>query len=66
MFEPYVFNGCHDVSLMFINRSNVAILNIRSVDYCCIIEGISKSEAVNLQQNAKLKKWIITKYKFYE
>ena len=66
MFEPYVFNGCHDVSLMFINRSNVAILNIRSVDYCCIIDGISKSEAVNLQQNAKLKKWIITKYKFYE
>ena len=65
MFEPYVFNGCHDVSLMFINRSNVAILSIRGVDYCFIIDGISKSEAVHLQQNAKLK-WIITKYKFYE
>lgn len=51
---------------MFINRSNVAILSIRGVDYCFIIDGISKSEAVHLQQNAKLKKWIITKYKFYE
>ena len=28
-------------------RSDVAILNIKIADYCCIISGISKSEAIN-------------------
>ena len=36
--------------------SNIAILNIKSVDYCCIISGISKNEAINLMQNADLTK----------
>ena len=32
--------------------SNIAILNIK--DYCCIITGISKSEAIKLFQNIDL------------
>ena len=30
------------------NLSYIAILNIHGVDYCCIINGISKSEAMAL------------------
>ena len=30
---------------------NIAILNIKSADYCCIVSGLSKSEAINLMQN---------------
>ena len=37
--------------MMSMNLSNIAILNIRGADCCCIISGISKSEAVNLMQN---------------
>ena len=31
--------------------SDIAILKIKNVNYCCIIIGISKSEAINLLQN---------------
>ena len=40
-------NRYHDV-LMSINLNDIAILNIPGVDYRCIINGISKSEAVNV------------------
>ena len=33
------------------NLSNIAILNIRGADYCCIIGRIKKSENINLMQN---------------
>ena len=36
------------------NLSVIAFLNIKSVDYRCIIRGISKSEAINLMQNIDL------------
>ena len=49
-----VCNGCHYALMMPINIDDIAILNIRGVFYCCIITGISKSDAVNLQQNANL------------
>ena len=39
--------------MVSINLNNIAICNIHSVD-CCIINRISKSEAVNLLQNADL------------
>ena len=32
------------------NISDIAILNIKSADYCCITSGINKSEAINLMQ----------------
>ena len=38
------------------NLSDIAILNIKSADYCCIISRISKSEAINLMQNINLTK----------
>ena len=33
------------------NFSNVAILNIKDSDYCCINSGVTKSEAINLLQD---------------
>ena len=33
------------------NLCGIAILKVKSVDYCWIISGISKSEAINLMQN---------------
>ena len=35
-----------------LNLSDIAILNIKGSDYCCIISLISKNEAINLLQNA--------------
>ena len=52
----FVCNGCHDLLMMFMSLSNIAILNIKRTDYCCIISRISKSEAINLMQNIDLAK----------
>ena len=53
-FQPDVFNGCHDVLMMSMNLSNIAILNIHGADYCCIISGSSKSEAIKVVHNINL------------
>ena len=55
-FQPSVRNECHDSLMMAMNLSNIAILNIKSAHYCCIIISISKSEAINLMQNIELTK----------
>ena len=39
---------------MSINLIDIAILNIKNSDYCCIIPGINKSEAIILLQNLDL------------
>ena len=53
-FESHVCNGCHDVLMMSINLNNIAILNVNGTHCHCIINRISKSDAVNLLQNAGL------------
>ena len=53
-FQANVCNGCHDLLMMSMNLSDIAILNIKGSDYCCIISLISKNEAINLMQNADL------------
>ena len=56
-FQPNVCNRCHDLLMMSMNLSNIAILNIKGSDYCCIIISlISKNEAIKLMQNANLTK----------
>ena len=40
--------------MMSVKVSDTAILNIKSAAYCCIISGISKSEARTLMQNISL------------
>ena len=51
-FQPNVCNRCHDLLMMSINLSDIAILNIKGSDYWFIISLISKNEAINLMQNA--------------
>ena len=45
-FQPYLCNGCHAVSMTY-ELKNIAILNVKVVDYRCILWNISKDEAVN-------------------
>ena len=54
-FKRIVSNRCHDL-LMSVNLSDIAVLNIKGSDYCCIISLIRKNEAINLLQNADLNK----------
>ena len=63
-FQPNVCNRCHNLLIMSINLSDVAILNFKCFDYHCIISLISKNETINLLQNLDLtKNWNIIKQK---
>ena len=67
-FQPNVCNRCHDLLMMSVNLGDIAILNIKGSDYCCIICLIRKNKAINLLQNADLEKvehHKLKKYKFF-
>ena len=51
-FQLNVCNRCHDLLIISINLNGIAILNINSSDYCCLIRLISENEAINLMQTA--------------
>ena len=56
MFQPAVYTLHHDALIMSINHNNIAnAAIIHEPDYYCIINGISKSEAIDL-----FKKMLIT------
>ena len=38
-FEPYVCNKCHDMLMTACKLKNIAILNIKGVDFRCIFGG---------------------------
>ena len=50
-FQDYVCNGCHDLTILSVNMSDIAIITVKNVDYRCIIHNIIKSEAINLLKN---------------
>ena len=45
-FQDSVCNSCHDLTMLSVNISDIAIITIKNVDYCCIIHNISKSETI--------------------
>ena len=49
-FQPNVCNRCHDLLMLSMNLSDIAILNIKGSDSRCIICLISTNEAINLMQ----------------
>ena len=55
-FQQNVGNRCHDLLMMSMNLSDIAILNIKGSAYRCIITLINKNDATNLMKNADLTK----------
>ena len=54
-FQTYVCNRCHDLLMMSVNLSDIAIiLKVKSAGYFFIISGIHKGEAINLMQSIDL------------
>ena len=47
-------NGCHDLTTLSVNISDIAIITIKNVDYHCIIRNITKCEAIYLLKNSGL------------
>ena len=53
-FEPYVCNKFHDVLMTAYELKNIAILNVKGVDFRYILWGISRGEAANRLNNSVL------------
>ena len=53
-FQTYVCNGCHDLTTLSVNISDIAIITVKNVNYCCILHNIMNSEATNLLGNSIL------------
>ena len=54
--KPNVCNRCHDLLMMTMSLNDIAISNIKSCDYRCIISGVNKNQTINLMQNVDLTK----------
>ena len=57
-FEPHVSNKCHDVMMTAYELKNIAILNVKGVDFSYVLWGISRDEAVNSLNNSVLRCFI--------
>ena len=53
-FQYSLCNGPHDLTILSVNISDIGIITVANLDYCCIIHNISKSEAINLLENSVL------------
>ena len=53
-FEPDVCNGGHDILMMACELKNIIIVDVKGVDYRCVLWGITKNEAINMLGNSKL------------
>ena len=47
-FQNSVCNGCHDLTMLTLNISDITIITVKGGNYLCIIYVISKSEAFHL------------------
>ena len=53
-FQPIVSKRCHDLLMMSMNLSDIAILNIKGSNYDCVFSLSSKNKAINLLKNVDL------------
>ena len=53
-FERHVCNKCIDVLMTACELKNAAVLNVKGVDFRCILWGISRDEAVNRRNKSML------------
>ena len=53
-FEAHVCNKCHDVLMAAYEFKNIAVLNVKGVDFRCILRSVSRDEAVDRFNNSML------------
>ena len=53
-YDPYLYNGCHDLNAKPMSFKNVAIVSIKGNDYRIHFYYISKNDAITLMTNSNL------------
>ena len=47
-FQDSLCHVCYDLTILYLNKSDLTIITVKRVAFCCIIHVISESEAINL------------------
>ena len=55
-YQPYVYNGCHDFSVIVQKLDGYVILKVKGVYYRCCEVNMNKKDAVSLLNNSVLDK----------
>ena len=55
-YEPYLYNGCHDLMQKDMNFNDVAMVSIKGNDYRIHFWYMSKDDAINIMKNSSLNK----------
>ena len=50
-FQDSVCNGCHDLTMLCLNISDITITTDKNVNYRCIMHNINKCEPINLSKH---------------
>ena len=58
-FEPHVCNKCHNGLMTAHDLKIIAILDVKGIDFRCMLWGISKDEAVNRLNNSMLEDKVV-------
>ena len=53
-FQDYIYNVCHDLTMLSINVSNIPIITVKNVDYLRVLHNFSKYKAIDLLKGAVL------------
>ena len=53
-FQDHACNDCHNLTMLCLNISDIAIITIKIVGSCCIMHNSNKSEATHLLENSVL------------
>ena len=53
-FEPHVGNGCHDILMIVYELKNISIMNVKGVDYGCVLWNMTRKDAINMLGDSKL------------
>ena len=53
-YEPHACNKCHDILMIPYELENIAILNVKGVDYRCVLWNMTKNDAIKLFNNSRL------------
>ena len=63
-YNPYLYNGCHNLMQKAMHFNCVAIVSVKGSDYRIHFWYISKDDAINIMKNYNLneKKWIIINF----
>ena len=53
-FGRSVCNKYHDISIMAYNLENIVMLNVKDVDYRCVLWNMTRNDAINRLNSSKL------------